>query len=99
MSWPWNASCNSVYVLKTGLKLQPLGIWDGNKSYKFNIRGRSDSDYAKRVEDRKSITGYSTYLNEAPIFNKSNTQNNVTLSVSEAELVAVVECTQTMLFV
>ena len=82
-----------------GLKLQPLGIWDGNKSYKFNIHGRSDSNYAKRVEDWKSVTGYSTYLNDAPIFNKSKTQNNVTLNVSEAELVAAVECAQTMLFV
>ena len=82
-----------------GLKLQPSGMWDGNKSYKFNIRGCSDSDYAKHVEDRKSITGYSTYLNDAPIFNKSKTQKSVTLSVSEAELIAAVECAQTMLFV
>ena len=82
-----------------GLKLQPSGIWNGNKSYKFNICGRSDSDYAKRVEDRKSVTGYSTYLNDAPIFNKSKTQNSVTLSVSEAELIAAVECAQTMLFI
>ena len=82
-----------------GLKLQPSSIWNGNKNYKFNIRGRSDSDYAKRVEDRKSVTGYSTYLNDAPIFNKSKTQNSVTLSVSEAELIAAVECAQTMLFV
>ena len=51
------------------------------------------------MEDQKSITGYSTYLNDAPIFNKSKTQNSVTLSVSEAELIAAVECAQTMLFV
>ena len=69
------------------------------KLYKFYIRGHSDSDYAKRVEDSKSVTGYSTYLNDAPIFNKSKTQNSVTLSVSEAELIAAVECAQTMLFV
>ena len=81
-----------------GLKLQPSGTWDGNRKHKFKIRGRSDSDYAKRVEDRKSITGYSTYLNDAPIFNKSKTQNRVTLSVSEAKLIAAVECAQTMLF-
>ena len=82
-----------------GLKLQPSGIWDGNKKYKFKIRGHSNSNYAKHMEDRKSITGYSTYLNHAPIFNKSKTQNSVTLSVSEAELIAAVECAQTMLFV
>ena len=82
-----------------GLKLQPSGTWDGNKTYKFKIRRHSDSDYAKHVEDWTSVTGYSTYLNDAPIFNKSKTQNSVTLSVSEAELVAAVECAQTMLFV
>ena len=82
-----------------GLKLKPSSVWDGNKNYKFNIHGRSDSDYAIRVEERKSVTGYSTYLNDAPIFNKSKTQNSVTLSVSEAELIAAVECAQTMLFV
>ena len=82
-----------------GLKLQPSGIWYGYKSYKFNIRGHSASDYAKRVEDRKSVTGYSTHLNDVPIFNKSKTQNSVTLSVSEAELIAAVECAHTMLFV
>ena len=80
-----------------GLKLQPSGMWDGNKNYKFNICGCSDSDYAKRMEDRKSVTGYSTYLNDPPIFNKSKTQNSVSLSVSEAELIAAVECAQTML--
>ena len=61
-----------------GLKLQPSGTWDGNKKHKFKIRGCSDSNYAKRVEDQKSIMGYSTYLNDAPIFNKSKTQNSVT---------------------
>ena len=78
-----------------GLKLQPSGVWDATSS----TRGRSDSDYAKRVEDQKSVTGYSTYLNDTSIFNKSKTQNSVTLSVSEAELIAAVECAQTMLFV
>ena len=82
-----------------GLKLQPSGNWDGNRKHKFRIRGHSDSDYAKRVEDQKSVTGYSVYLNDAPFFNKSKTQSSMTLSVSEAELIAPVGCAQTMLFV
>ena len=49
--------------------------------------------------DRKSVLGYCTYLNDAAFFNKRKTQNSVTLSVSEAELIAAVECAQTMLFV
>ena len=82
-----------------GFKLRPSGTWDGNRKHKFKICGGLDSDYAKCIEDQKSIMGYSTYLNDAPIFNKSKTQNSVTLSVSEGELIATVECAQTMLFV
>ena len=82
-----------------GLKLQPLGNWDGNRKHKFKIHGCSDSDYAKCIEDRKSVMDYSVYLNDAPIFNKNKTQNSVMLSVSEAELIAAVECAQTVLFV
>ena len=82
-----------------GLKLQPWGSWDGNRKLKFKIRGHSDSDYGKWVENWKSVTCYSTYLNDAPIFNKTKTQNSMSLSVSEAQLIAaVMECAQTMLF-
>ena len=52
-----------------------------------------------KLNNRKSFMGYSTYLNDAPIFNKSKTQNSVTLSVCEAEMIAAMECAQTMLFV
>ena len=65
-----------MFQRQKGLKLQPSGVWDGNNSDKFNIRGHSDSDYAKRVEDQKSVTGYSTYLNDAPIFDKSKTKTD-----------------------
>ena len=54
-----------------GLKLQPSSNWDGNRKHKFKICGCLDSDYAKCIEDWKSIMGYSVYLNDAPIFNKS----------------------------
>ena len=39
------------------------------------------------------------YLNDAPIFYKSKTQNSATLSLSEAKLIAAAECAKTMLFV
>ena len=63
----------------------------------FENSGRSDIDYAKQ-HDRMSVSGISAFLNDAPIQTKSKTQHIVTLSVTRAELVAVVECVQPMLF-
>jgi hypothetical protein len=71
-----------------GLLLKPIGKRDRNLTYKFVITGRSDSDYAKDTDTRKSVSGTSTFLNGSPIHTRSNTQQSVTLSVTEAELVA-----------
>ncbi len=81
-----------------GLLLKPVGKWDGNPSYEFVISGRSDSDYAKDTDTRRSVSGTSTFLNGSPIHTRSNTQKSVTLSVTEAELVAATQCAQDMLF-
>jgi hypothetical protein len=40
-----------------GLVLNPMRKWDGNKEHEFIINGRSDSDYAKDTQTRKSISG------------------------------------------
>jgi hypothetical protein len=81
-----------------GLLLKVIGEWDGNPSYEFVITGRSDSDYAKDTDTRRSVSGTSTFLNGSPIHTRSNTQNSVTLSVMEAELVAATQCAHDMLF-
>ncbi len=55
-----------------GWCLQPDGIWDGrDKGYKFKIHGASDSDYAKDPDTRRSVSGYATFLNGAPVTAKS----------------------------
>jgi hypothetical protein len=82
-----------------GLFFQPTTAWSGDKKFKFKILGRSDSDFAKQVENRRSVSGYSVFLQGCAVATKSKTQHCVTLSVCEAELVAAVECAQTMLFV
>jgi hypothetical protein len=81
-----------------GLLLKPIGRWDRNPSYEFVITGRSDSDYAKDTDTRKSVSETSTFLNGSPIHTRSNTQQSVTLSVTEAELAAATQCAQDMLF-
>jgi hypothetical protein len=80
-----------------GLLLKPNGEWDGDPAYEFVITGRSDSDYAKDTDTHRSMSGTSTFLNGSPINTRSNTQKSVTLSVTEAELVAAMHCAQDML--
>ena len=82
-----------------GWTLKPTGSWDESKSFKFIINGRSDSDYAKCPVTRRSVSGFVTYLMGALISAKSVMQKVVALSVTEAELIADVACTQDMLYI
>lgn len=68
-----------------GLTLNPTQKWDDSKNHEFVISGKSDSDYAKDMQTRKSISRYVVYLEGAPIMFKSSTQKSVALSVCEAE--------------
>ena len=48
---------------------------------------------------RKSVTGYVVYLEDAPVAVKTLMQKIIALSVTEAELIALVQCVQEMFFV
>jgi hypothetical protein len=80
-----------------GLTLKPDCKWDGDPNFKFILAGKSDSTYASD-ENAKSVTGYSTTLNGAVISYKSKGQTAMTLSVTESELVAAIDCVQDLLF-
>jgi hypothetical protein len=83
-----------------GWTLKPTGIWkEIDEENEVNIIGVSDSDYSKDIETRRSVTGYIVFLNEAPVAANSKMQEAVTLSVTEAELVAATHCYQEMLYV
>ncbi|KAL7480971.1 hypothetical protein ACHAW6_006644 [Cyclotella cf. meneghiniana] len=83
-----------------GLVLKPTGSWNGkDKKFMLKICGRSDSNYATDPESSRSITGMIVYLNDSPIEFSSVTQKHVTLSVTEAELAAVVTMVQDMMYV
>ena len=82
----------------TGLKIRPNTSWNGDKDFLFDISGFSDSDFAKDPERRRSVSGYAVFLNGALISTTSRMQSCVTLSVTEAELVAATECAQDMLY-
>jgi hypothetical protein len=88
-----------VSTPERGWLLKPEGEWDGrDRNYKFKVHGFSDSDYAKDPETRRSVSGYATFLNRAPVTAKSKMQDCVTLSVTEAELVAATNCVQDMMY-
>jgi hypothetical protein len=79
-----------------GLKLQPSktlekGLW---KLHLF-----SDSDWASNKQDRKSITGFSIFFQDAPIFWKSQAQKTVSLSSTEAEYYATSEAAKELKFI
>ena len=82
-----------------GWKLIPRREWDGkDKTYGFVIRGISDSDYAASKDSRRIASGWSVYLEGAPISVKRSMQKTVALSITEAEIMAAVSCAQNMLY-
>jgi len=68
------------------------------KNFEFRIRGRPDSDHAKDPETRRSVTGYTVFLEDCPTATKSKMQSIVATSSTEAEYIAAAECAQEMLF-
>lgn len=43
-------------TVERGLLLKPIGNWDGDPFYNFVILGRPDSDYAKDMDTRRSVS-------------------------------------------
>ena len=58
----------------------------------LNPLGFPDADFANRIEDRKSVTGYVWFMNNGMIMWNSHTQNTVALSTKDAEYIALSEC-------
>jgi hypothetical protein len=56
-----------------GLVPNPMQKWDGSINHEFIISRRSDSDYAKNTQTRKSISGYMVLLEGAPVMFNSLT--------------------------
>jgi hypothetical protein len=90
------------YCIRTpnrGINIVPDDRWDGNPNFKFKIKGRADSDYAKDLETRRSISGVLTFLCGAVITTRSKMMPIVALSVTDAELFVAVMCVQDMLYI
>ena len=63
------------------------------------IEGKPDSNFTTYSETRKSITGFMVFLEGTIIAVKSRMQKIVALSVTKAEIIALVQCVQEMLYV
>ena len=63
------------------------------------LKVNCDPDYAGDKETRASVTGYYIYLHGCLIAWKSRAQNNVSLSSTEAEYIAVSEVITEILFI
>ena len=106
MSAPTTVHRNAMYKVMNYVKstkhlgniIKPNAKWDGNQSFEFIIRGKSDSEYATDPETRRSVSGVTVFLFDAVIKASSRMQKCITLSVTEAEFVAIVECIQDMMF-
>jgi len=84
------------YVISSrtkGLVLKPV------KSELIEIVGVTDANYATDTDSRKSVSGFSVFINGAPVSFKSVQQQVITLSTTEAELYAITQGAQEMLFV
>ena len=83
-----------------GWILEPKRTWDKrDKTFKFRINGKPDSDYATCTETRRSVAGFMVWLEGALISIRSVMQKIVALSSAEAELIALVMWVQEMMFV
>ena len=88
-----------VDTKKRGWILNPSRTWDGkDRNFEFRIRGKADSNFATCKETRRSVTGYIVWLEDAIIAVKSGMQKIVAISVTEAEVIALVQCVQELMY-
>jgi hypothetical protein len=93
-------SATIKYCVETkncGLVFAPERMWTG-KDFEYDLIGYSDSNYATDYDSRRSIMSCQVYMEGCCVLAKSKQMAFVTLSVTEAELAAAVECTQYLMY-
>jgi hypothetical protein len=85
----WTAALRVLRYLK-GTSTYGL-VYDGNHDDKITYQLYSDASFANTDEQRHSVTGYVVMMAGGPVSTKTTKQGNVTISTTEAELVACSE--------
>jgi hypothetical protein len=64
-----------IYAVNTpnhGVLWKPNAKWNGDPNFEFEITGKANSDYGKDPPEwHRSVSGYTTFLNGAPVTEKS----------------------------
>ena len=85
----WTAALRVLKYLK-GTSTYGL-VFDGSLDKKITYQLYSDASFANTDENRHSVTGYCVMMAGGPVSTKTTKQGNVTISTTEAELVACSE--------
>ena len=86
----WKALTRAIGYIKSNLDRKPKI----RTPKELRIHSLSDSNFATNKDDRKSVSSIITTLGGMPVMIQSKTQKTVSLSSSEAELMALTLCTQ-----
>jgi hypothetical protein len=82
---------------KRGLELDPNKKFNGHPDFQLAILGKSDNDFAKDQDTRRSVSGNNTILCGAPVAQQNKIHKIVAQSVTESELLAAVSNAQYMM--
>ena len=69
------------------------------KSMGSQVVAFSDADFARDVDERKSVSGFIVYLNGGPVAWRSKLQKSVATSTMDAEIFGVSECCKATIYV
>ena len=89
---------DSVNTEDRSLLLKPNAVWNGRREIILKVTVMSDCDYTKD-DYKKSVSGWSTFLNREATPFRTKLIPIIALSVTEADLFPAVMCTQDMQFV
>ncbi|KAG2788014.1 hypothetical protein PC129_g20739 [Phytophthora cactorum] len=91
----WKAAVRVLRYLKS---TREHGIVYQRGSGEVTAQAYTDADWGSNIDDRRSVSGVTIMIGNAPVVFKSKFQRSVALSSAEAEYMALTLCTQEVLW-